>query len=392
MDEKYILQEVEDKKTVKRFLDFPETLYTKEKNWIRPLDDDIEKIFDPKRNKSFRNGKAMRWILVDWNNEVKGRVAAFYNSKSANKNDQPTGGMGFFDCINNQDAADILFDASKNWLKSEGMEAMDGPISFSSRDNFWGCLSDGFYEPIYNMPYNHPYYIDLFTNYGFKNYFNQFTYHLPLIVGNLKPAIVEKANRLKRDPNYTFTIYNRRDRDKFALDFMEIFNKAWAKFPGVQPFRKASAIALFHSLKSIIEPKLLIYTYYKNSPIAFFIMIPDLYQIIRKFHGKFHLINKLRLIYHVRVKKTCTRAIGLIFGVIPEFQSKGVAESMVKFFEDEVNVGIKYTDLEMNWIGDFNPSMMKLSEQVGGSIRKTHITYRYLFDRKKEFKRAKTLS
>lgn len=392
MDEKYILQEVKDKKKVKWFLDFPETLYTKDNNWIRPLDDDIEKIFDPKRNKSFRNGKAIRWILVDGNNEIIGRVAAFYNSKSANKNDQPTGGIGFFDCINNQDAADILFNASKKWLKSEGMEAMDGPISFSSRDNFWGCLSDGFYEPIYNMPYNHSYYNDLFTNYGFKNYFNQFTYHLPLIVGNLKPAIVEKANRLRRDPNYTFSIYSRRERDKFALDFMDIFNNAWAKFPGVQPFRKASAIALFRSLKAIIEPKLLIYTYYKNKPIAFFIMIPDLYQIIRKFHGKFHIINKLRLIYHVRVKKTCTRAIGLIFGVIPEFQGKGVAESMVKFFEDEVNVGIKYTDLEMNWIGDFNPSMMKLSKQVGGSIRKTHITYRYLFDREKEFKRAKSLT
>lgn len=391
MDVKYSLLEINDKNSTRKFLNFPSELYKGEKNWIRPLDDDIEKIFDPKRNKSFRKGKAIRWIVLDESKTVVGRVAAFYGQKAEVKYNQPTGGLGFFDCIDNQQVANILFDASRDWLRTEGLEAMEGPINFGSRDSFWGCLVDGFYEPLYNMPYNYKYYNYLFTNYGFKNYFFQYTYHLILKVGNLKPAIAEKAERLLRNPDYSIRIYEKKNRDKYALDFMEIFNKAWAKFPGVQPIRKASAIALFSSLKSIIDPQLLIYVYHKDKPVAFFIMIPDLFQIIRKFNGRFHFINKLRLVYNVKVKKTCTRAIGLIFGVIPEFQGKGVAEAMVKFFEDEVGEGMRLTDLEMNWIGDFNPSMMKLAEQVGGSIRKTHITYRYLFDRNKEFKRAKSI-
>ena len=391
MNEKFTLLEIKDKKAVKKFLDFPSTLFKNDQNWIRPLNDDIEKIFDPKRNKSFRKGNAIRWILLNKQNKVKGKVAAFYDQKGPGKNDQQTGGLGFFDCINNQNAANTLFNAARNWLQDKGMEAMDGPINFGSRDHFWGCLSEGFYEPIYNMPYNYEYYNDLFINYGFLNYYNQYTYHLPLIVGNLKSTIAEKAKRLARDPNYSFRHSDRKNHDKFAIDFMEIFNKSWTRFPGVQPFRKSSAIALFRSLRPIADPKLLIYAYYKNKPIAFFIMIPDLYQITRKFNGKFHFINKLRLFYNVRVKKACTRIIGLIFGVIPEFQGKGVAESMVKFFEDEYNLDAKYTDLELNWIADYNPSMMKLSEQVGGSIRKTHITYRFLFDRNKKFIRPKSI-
>ena len=144
-------------------------------------------------------------------------------------------------------------------------------------------------------------------------------------------------------------------------------------------------------MKQIIDPKLILFAYHNNKPIAFFIMIPDLYQIIRKFNGNFNLINKLRLLFYLKIRKVCTRVIGIIFGVIPEFQGKGVAEGMIVFYENEISKGARYTDLEMNWIGDFNPKMIKLVEQISGKIRKTHITYRYLFDREKMFERAKTI-
>ncbi|MCD4664954.1 MAG: hypothetical protein K8R68_06750, partial [Bacteroidales bacterium] len=170
----FSLLEVIDKKAVKRFLDFPANIYKDNNNWIRPLDKDIEKIFNPNKNKLFRKGKAIRWILLNEDNKVVGRIAAFYHSETANKNDQPTGGCGFFDCIDNKEAAFILFDAAKKWLTNEGMEAMDGPVNFGTRDNFWGCLAVGFFEPVYNMPYNHKYYNKLFESCGFQSYYNQY--------------------------------------------------------------------------------------------------------------------------------------------------------------------------------------------------------------------------
>jgi len=120
-------------------------------------------------------------------------MAAFYEKNTTRSFEQRTGGIGFFDCINNQEAANMLFDAGKHWLMKAGMEAMDGPVNFGSREHFWGCLVDGFYEPVYNMPYNYPYYANLFEQYGFKNYFNQYTYHMSLLDPSvLKPVISEK--------------------------------------------------------------------------------------------------------------------------------------------------------------------------------------------------------
>lgn len=390
MKKKFHLVEVSTKKLITDFLDFPSTLYNNDNNWIRPLDEDIEKIFNPKLNKRFRKGDAIRWVLKE-DDTIIGRIAAFYDEKTAFKNDQPTGGCGFFDCINDESAATILFDAARDWLSSKGMEAMDGPVNFGSREHFWGCLSDGFSEPIYNMPYNHGYYNTLFESYGFYNYFNQYTFHLPLVAGNFQPVIREKAAMIRKNPDVSFGFHDKKDPLRSANNFMTVFNAAWAKFEGVKPITEAQSKALFKSMKQIIDPKLIIFAYNKNEAIAFFIMIPDLYQIIKRFNGKFHIFNKLRLLYLLKARKVCTRAVGLIFGVVPEFQGKGVAEGMIVHFEDAVAKGVKYTDLQMNWIGDFNPKMIKLVEQIGSTIKKTHITYRYLFDRNREQRRAKVL-
>lgn len=388
------LIEVRDNHTEREFLEFPARLYRSDPNYIRPLDRDVRAVFDRKTNKLFHKGDAIRWILTDELGKTAGTVAAFYNESIAYNNDVAAGGMGFFHCINDQQAAFILFDACREWLRSKGLEAMDGPVNFGERDSFWGCLVDGFYEPIYNMPYNYPYYRELFESYGFENYFNQYTYHRNLTPGGMDPIVEEKAARLMRNPDYHFETINLKYKEKYAEDFTTVFNKAWARFPGVKKLSKTHAMALLKQMEPILDPRLMIYGYYKDEPIAFFIMMPDISQITRRFNGKFHLINKLRLLYQLKVRKSVTRVIGRIFGVVPEHQGKGVEVGLVKEFERIVknSPNFPYTDLEMNWIGDFNPSMMKVCEQIGASIRKTHVTFRYLFDRSRPFQRARRVN
>ncbi|MCF6170387.1 MAG: hypothetical protein L3J66_05340 [Bacteroidales bacterium] len=392
MNQTYKLTDVTGRKTVAAFLSFPVGLYKHDPNWIRPLDEDIEKIFDPRKNKLLKKGEAIRWLLCNGKQQVCGRIAAFYDPVAARKNKLPTGGIGFFDCIDDQQAANILFDAAKNWLQQKGMEAMDGPVNFGSREQFWGCLADGFFQPIHNMPYNFRYYNRLFTNYGFQNYFNQYAFHISLLPGIMDPVIYEKGERVRKTEGYDFRLFAARDLEKFAGDFTTIFNEAWAKFPGVKAIHKKQAIATFKEMKPIIDPRMMIFGYYQDRPISFYLMIPDLYEITKKFNGKFTLFHKLWLLFDLKVRKVSRRAVGLIFGVVPDFQSKGVADGMILRFEEEVaKAGFQYTDLEMNWIGDFNPTMIKLVEYIGGKVRKTYITYRYLFDRNKTFERAKRL-
>src|SRR5689334_20280529 len=111
--------EVTTPQHAREFLLLPVKLYKNEPAWIRPLDKDIESVFDPEKNKTFRHGTSIRWILQNNTGETIGRVAAFVNEKTVHKgNDQPTGGMGFFECINDRDTAFLLFDQCKTWLQN----------------------------------------------------------------------------------------------------------------------------------------------------------------------------------------------------------------------------------------------------------------------------------
>src|SRR5690606_19556721 len=130
---------------------------------------DVEKVFDAERNKLLQpskeagtKGEAVRWLLLDDAGQPIGRVAAFINPRTAYTEKQPTGGMGFFECIDDQRAADMLLNACRDWLKARGMEAMDGPINLGDRNMFWGLLIENFVDPpIYGTNYNPPYYREL---------------------------------------------------------------------------------------------------------------------------------------------------------------------------------------------------------------------------------------
>ena len=165
--------EVTDKTTRKEFLDVPRILYANDPLLICPLENDIESVFDPARNNFHSFGVCTRWVMKDKNGKLIGRIAAFVNKKKAFKFEQPTGGCGFFECIDNQDAADLLFDTAKNWLKEQGMLAMDGPINFGENDMWWGLLVEGFTVPYYGMNYNPFYYKRLFETYGFEAQYEQ---------------------------------------------------------------------------------------------------------------------------------------------------------------------------------------------------------------------------
>ncbi len=377
----------------KAFLLLPVRLYKNEKNWIRPLDMDIESVFNPAENKYFRHGECTRWILKDNTGLPIGRVAAFFDKRTAKANDQPTGGMGFFECIDNQEAANILFDTCKSWLQEKGMEAMDGPINFGDRDRWWGLLVDGYYEPNYQMPYNFSYYEQLFTNYSFKEYFRQYTYHRT-VEAPLPENYALKADRLSKDPNYVFKHLDKKEIEKFAEDFRYIFNKAWAKHTGVKEMPKTQAMNVMKQLKPILDEEIIWYAYYKDEPVAFFIMIPEVNQIFKhlngKLKGRWDILAKLKFLYH-KYTGSCKKMFGVAFGVIPEFQGRGLEGAIVVAAGKKIQPMGRYTEFEMNWIGDFNPKMMHVAESAGGQIRKTHITYRFLFDQNKPFVRMKTI-
>jgi GNAT superfamily N-acetyltransferase len=387
------LVEVKTPAQVREFLNLPVRLYKDVKQWIRPLDKDIEAVFDPAKNKAFQHGTCTRWILQNTHGETIGRVAAFVNQKTALKgNEQPTGGMGFFECINDREAAFALFDQCKQWLAERGMEAMDGPINFGNRDRWWGLLIEGFdREPNYQCNYNFPYYKQLFEAYGFQVYFYQLTFGRP-IMGPLDKRLYEKAEMAFANPHYVFRHPNKIDVNRLADEIRWVYNRAWAKRGEIPELTAQQARTLVKQMKPILDKRLIWFGYYKDEPIAFFISIPELNQIIKHLNGQFHIWAKLKFLWH-KWRGTNKKAFGVLFGVVPEHQGKGVDGAIIESFRRIAQTdSFPYQEYEMNWIGDFNPKMIRVAEQVTPHVVKRHATYRKLFDESKPFKRFPIIS
>lgn len=377
--------EVNTESLSEAFIQFPVALYKGDVNYVRPLDDDIRKVFDPKRNKYFKHGEAIRFLLANADGKYIGRIAAFTNSRNANEFPQPTGGMGFFECINHQAAANLLFDAVKKWLASKGLEAMNGPINFGERNQWWGLLLEGFSPACYGMNYNPHYYISLFENYGFQVYYYQYSYGLN--VNDPRPdKYYEKSRLLLQDANYHFEHISFDKIEKQTQDFRTIYNKSFGGREGVKELTEEQATNLVKALKPIMVDYLMWLGYYKQEPIALFFMIPDLNGYFKYVNGKMNWLGILKYLYH-KTMKTNKKMFGFLFGVVPEHQGKGVEGGIIVAADAVVTPKKRWDKMELTWIADFNPRMMKVAENLGANIIKTHATYRYIFDRNIEFNR-----
>jgi hypothetical protein len=382
---------VNNKQTARQFLDVHVTINKHFPGWIRPLDKDINMVFDPEENKAFRHGEVIRWLLKNEKGELIGRIAAFVNKKYKTKGDeQPTGGVGFFDCINDQTAANFLLDTAKAWLAERGMGAMDGPINFGERDRWWGLLVEGFYEPLYCMNFNPPYYQQLFETYGFQPFFHQICYATS-VDHNLQPKFIERHAKLAEDPGYVAKYIDKKHLAKYAEDFCTVYNKAWSKHGGGKDMTKQQAYLIFKTMAPAMDERIVWFLYYNDEPIGCWLNLPELNQFFKHMNGKFGLLQKLQFLWLKKIG-AAKKFVGIVFGVIPEFQGKGADTYMIVEGAKIIQHKLPYTEYEMQWIGDFNPKMMNIAENLGTKRSRKLTTYRYLFDRTKEFKRHPILN
>jgi hypothetical protein len=379
------LKVVNDTASRKAFLKLPYKIYKDEPAWIAPLEKDIENIFDPTHNPAFADGECIRWILTDDKDKVIGRVAAFYNKRNLqSQNDYPAGGMGFFECINDEQAAFALFDACREWLVTKEMLAMDGPVNFGERDKFWGLLVKGFDEPSYQEPYNTAYYEAFFEKYGFREYFQQHTYRMrkeTFAIDRLEKI----TQRVIRNTSYTFSHFESAKLDKYVHDFATIYNAAWSKFENFKPVTDKEIKAIFKELKPILVEEFIWYAYVGGEPAGFIVMMPDVNQIFKYVNGKLDIFGKLKFLYY-KATKPMTKIKGLVFGIAPQYQNLGLDAALVYHFHKEAAQKAQYTIAEISWVGGFNPKMQSLMKGMNGEVSKVHITYRKLFDENLPFK------
>ena len=141
-----------------------------------------------------------------------------------------------------------------------------------------------------------------------------------------------------------------------------------------------------------MDERVLWFAYYNDEPVCMFINLPDINQYFKPLNGKFGLLQKLYFVWLQKTRKR-TKFVGIVYGIVPEFQGKGVDAFMLIEAAKLVQPYTDYREFEMQWIGEFNPKMINLAKSLGDTFPSRRlITYRYLFDRNREFKRHPVVS
>jgi hypothetical protein len=372
-----MIVEVINQKQAKAFVNLPRSLYKNDAAWICALDNEIKSIFDPQKNSFYHHGICHRWIAVNEKGETIGRIAAFINYQKTNGSKEPTGGIGFFECIHDRQVANDLFCTAKNWLQLQGMHAMYGPINFGENDKYWGLLVEGFESPSYGMNYNPPYYIDFFESYGFEKAYDQFTNVLKLDKP-IPDRFTKISDWVMRKCDYSFEHFSSAHKEKYFNDFRETYNDAWHDFENFVPIEIETIRESFRQMEPIMDEKIIWFAYYKGEPIAFVICLPDANQLLKPLHGKMNLFNKLRFVWHKNTT-TVDRLRIIVMGCKQKFHKHGIESALIRCLQNEVLPRNTIKEIELAWVGDFNKKMIALHEATGAVKAKVHRTYRYHF-------------
>ncbi len=362
---------VSTKEEKKRFVEFIYPFYKDAEPWVPPLRMDQKKLINPKKNPFFNNAE-MAMFMAEKDGKDVGRIAAIVDHRFNKYHGSKTGHFGFFECINHQHTADLLFRVASDWLKDKGMTEVIGPASPSMMDTI-GVLIQGFdKEPYVMMPYNFPYYDQLIKNAGFSKEMDMYAY----IVDQSTVSVdrMERAMDIvkRRMPDLNIRPVNLgKMKDEIQI-VRNIYNKAWKDNWGFIPLTKEEFAAAGKDLKMIIDPDYAHVAEIKGKPVAFSIGIPNINEILKDMNGKLFPFGFLKLLF----KKKKVRGLRTaLMGVLPEYQGKGIDALLhQRSIQNGLDDGIKQ-ESELSWILETNTEMIRVAEKIGGTLDKTYRMY-----------------
>lgn len=352
-----------------RFIKFLWKIYDGDQHWVPPLLMDRRKLIDKNKNPFYKHAD-VEFFLAEREGEVVGRIAAIVNHNHIKEHNENIGFFGFFECVNDQQVANTLFDATRRYLKGKGVNAVRGPVNPSVNDEY-GLLVDGFdLSPTVLMPYNPHYYLTLIEHYGFKKAKDLYAYLLDQ--DTVYSERLERANKIVKERNKL--VFRSLDMKDFKRDvgmIKEVYNAAWERNWGEVPMTDDEIDAMAKDLKPIVVPDLVIFAEVKNKPIGFALSVPDI-NIALKYNKKGRLLPGLVRLFLHKKEINLVRIIAL--GVLPEYRTTGAAGAL--FYETAVrakNLGYHYG--EASWILEDNVSMVKGAEAMNGTITKRYRIY-----------------
>ena len=358
---------VSTKEEKKRFVDFIYSFYEQAENWVPPLRMDQKKLIDTDKNPFYNNAEIELFIAEKDGKEV-GRIAAIIDHRYNDYHGSKTGHFGFFECIDDQHTANLMFRVAEDWLRDKGMKDVLGPANPGMMDVI-GVLIEGFDKaPYILMPYNFPYYDRLIKDAGFEK---------AMDILDTETVAVDRMNRAmeivkRRIPNLEIRPVNLKKMSSEIKIIQEIFNATWKNNWGFIPLSEEEFKALGKDLKLIIDTDYAHIAEIDGEPIAFSVGLPNINEILIDMNGKLFPFGIFKLLWRKNKVKGLRTAL---MGVLPEWQGKGIDALL---HQRSIQNGLETegkTVSELSWILETNTEMIRVAEKIGGSLDKTYRMY-----------------
>ncbi|PAU93520.1 hypothetical protein CK503_12025 [Aliifodinibius salipaludis] len=354
----------------KQFIDFPYQHYSEDENWIPPLKMEQKKLIDTENNPFYDKGD-IALFLAEQDGKPCGRIAAIQDYRYNEHHNNKTGFFGFFECINDQSVANLLFKVASDWLKKRGHTDVLGPANPSMMDEI-GILVDGFeYEPSFMMPYHKSYYDNLITNAGLEKEMDMYAFRVTQASVTLDRIYRAEEIVRRRLPKLKIREIDTKNLDEEVEIVRNIFNQAWSQNWGFIPLSKEELEELAKDLKLILDPKVAHIAEVDGEPVAFSIGLPDLNQALKHTDGTLFPTGIFKLLWH---RRNIDQIRTALMGVIPKYQGKGIDALLHK--EAIINGReVGYNSSELSWVLESNKNMIRVAEKIGASIEKTYRMY-----------------
>jgi len=363
----------DSKKLINDFIKFPFKLYKNDPYWVAPLIMEQKNFLNRKINPFFEHSEA-QYFLAYKDNKIVGRISAHTNTMHNKTHNDKIGFFGFFECINDQNVADTLFDTARNWLKEKGMDTMRGPASFSVNDEC-GLLVDAFdSSPMLMMTYNPEYYLNLFDNYGLEKTMDLYAYYVPV-----KPPperLARLARKIESRGKFTVRALPSKNKKKLRADIETIYRlyeEAWKDNWGYVPCSPKEFDQIVEKLMPIIRPEFVFIAEIDGEAVGLSVTLPDYNYILKKIKGKLFPFGWLKFLLNVN-KITGLRVV--IMGVLDKYKNRGIdVVFYCKSFETAANHKNPYKDAEFSWILESNNMMNKIAKTLTAEVYKTYRLY-----------------
>ena len=366
-----VVQPVKTARQKKQFLEFPWKLYQGDPNWIPPLRGNQKEVVGYKPH-PFYARNSIQTFLAYRDGEVCGRIAAILNMGHIERYDDMRGFFGFFECEDDQEAADGLFDAVRRWFAGQGIFNLRGPTN-PSLNHELGLLVEGFdSSPTFMMTYNPPYYERLIENYGFRKTQDLFAFWGKI---EMLPKIEEKLNPIAEQIIERYGVKLRSlDKSRFLEDvemFLSIYNRSLVGTWGFVPMSADEVRHMARGLQRVIVPEMTVAAEIDGQVAGVAFGLPDYNPRIKKIDGRLfpfgfiHLLRNPRAIKRIRLIST---------NVLPEYQLMGVGlVLMYGLVPKAIEWGLE--EAEFSWVLESNSLSYGSLKKGGAKITKTYRLY-----------------